>query len=345
MAPAVDTAVHIDGGKGEGGGQILRTALTLSACLGRPLHIVNIRAQRKRPGLQPQHLAAVQAAASICRAAVEGAVKDSQELRFEPSQVMAGSYHFSVGTAGSTTLVLQTVLPALLLAEQPSQLVIEGGTHNPLAPPFDFLQHAFLPLLNRMGPTVTARLERPGFAPRGGGRLHVAVQPATRLRPLAITERGVVRSQHAEVLLAHLPEPIARRELAVLQRQLGYDDSQLRFRWANDAYGPGNVVNAIIESEHVTECFSAFGQRGLPAEVVAQQVVDQVRRYLQAGVPVGLHLADQLLLPLVLAGGGTFVTLQPSSHTLTNIDIIRAFVGVDIQTREIADDVWKVSVA
>ena len=343
MAPGIAGSVHIDGSRGEGGGQILRTALTLSACLGRPLHLVNIRAQRRRPGLQPQHLAAVQAAASICHAVVEGAVKDSQELLFAPAKVTPGDYHFAVGTAGSTTLVLQTVLPALALAEQPSHLVIEGGTHNPLAPPFDFLQHAYLPLLNRMGPTVTARLERPGFAPRGGGRLRVDIQPAPGLQPLAITERGAVRTQRAEVLLAHLPEHIARRELSVLQQELGYDTSQLRFRWVNEAYGPGNVVNAIIESEHITECFSAFGQRGVAAEAVSQQVVDEVRRYLHAGVPVGVHLADQLVLPLVLAGGGAFVTLQPSSHTLTNIDVIRAFIQLDIKTTEIGADVWQIS--
>jgi RNA 3'-terminal phosphate cyclase (ATP) len=337
--------ITIDGSLGEGGGQILRTALALATCLGRPCRIFNIRAQRRRPGLQPQHLAAVRAAAAISGAVMQGAEKDSLELVFTPGSITPGEYAFDVGTAGSTTLVLQTVLPALVLADGPSHLSLEGGTHNPLAPPFEFLVHAFLPVLNRMGPMVTARLERPGFAPRGGGRFRVEVQPVSKLKPLVLAGRGAVRAQHAEVLLAHLPQHIAAREIAVIQQALGYTESQLEFRFANEAYGPGNVVSIIIESEQVTECFTAFGQRGVPAEKVAQQVVNEVRRYLKAGVPVGSHLADQLLLLLALAGGGSFVTLKPSSHTLTNIEVIRAFVPFDFQAEEIGPDAWQISVA
>lgn len=332
----------INGSIGEGGGQILRTALALSTCLVRPFRIFNIRVARKRPGLQPQHLTAVKAAAAISQAQLEGAEKDSLTLTFSPSQVKAGEYLFAVGSAGSTSLVLQTVLPALMLADAPSRLVLEGGTHNPLAPPFEFLQYAFLPVLNRMGPAVSARLERPGFAPNGGGRVIVDIQPVSHLRSVAIPERGAILSQYAEVLLAHLPEHIARRELAVVQQALGYTDEQLRFQMVSDADGPGNVVNAIIQSEQVTECFSAFGQRGLPAEQVAQQVVEQVRRYLQAGVPVGRHLADQLLLPMALAGGGMFVTVKPSLHTLTNMEVIKTFMNVDLRAEEIRDDVWRI---
>jgi len=334
--------IAIDGSLGEGGGQILRTALALATCLGRPCRISNIRARRRRPGLQPQHLAAVRAAAAISGASTRDAEKDSRELVFTPGPITPGEYTFTVGTAGSTTLILQTVLPALVLASKPSTLILEGGTHNPLAPPFEFLTHAFLPVLNRMGPTVTARLERPGFAPRGGGRLQVVVQPVSKLTPLELTERGALRAQHAEVILAHLPQHIAAREIAVIQQALGYTESQLEFKFANQAYGPGNVVSIIIESEHVTECFTAFGQPGLPAEKVAQQVVNEARRYLQAGVPVGSHLADQLLLLLALAGGGSFVTLKPSSHTLTNIDVIRAFVPIDIRIEEIGPDAWRI---
>ncbi|MBS1246539.1 MAG: 3-phosphate cyclase [Proteobacteria bacterium] len=332
----------INGSIGEGGGQILRTALALSTCLVRPFRIFNIRVARKRPGLQPQHLTAVKAAAAISRAQCEGAEQDSLTLAFSPSQVKAGEYLFAVGTAGSTSLVLQTVLPALMLADAPSRLVLEGGTHNPLAPPFEFLQYAFLPVLNRMGPAVSARLERPGFAPNGGGRVIVDIQPVSRLRAVAIPERGVILSQYAEVLLAHLPEHIARRELAVIQQALGYADEQLRFQMVSDADGPGNAVNVIIQSKQVAECFSAFGRRGLPAEQVAQQVVEQVRRYLQAGVPVGRHLADQLLLPMALAGGGMFVTLKPSLHTLTNMEVIKTFMNVDLRAEEIGDDVWRI---
>jgi RNA 3'-terminal phosphate cyclase (ATP) len=333
----------IDGAMGEGGGQILRSSLALSNCLGRPFRITHIRAARQRPGLQPQHLAAVRAAAAISRAHVEGDEKGSQELVFSPGKVAAGEYHFAIGTAGSTTLVLQTVLPALCLADGPSSLLLEGGTHNPFAPPFDFLQHAFLPVLNRMGPTVTATLERPGFVPKGGGRVHIGIQPVASLRPLHIAERGAIRLQHAEVLLAHLPAHIARRELAVLQQGLGLADSQISLRVVEDAYGPGNVVCVVIKSDFITECFTAFGQRGVPAEQVAGGVVKAVRHYLRAGVPVGKYLADQLLLPMALAGSGMFVTLQPSLHALTNMEVINAFMGVRIQAEEMRPDTWKIS--
>lgn len=335
--------ITIDGSLGEGGGQILRTILAMSIVIGRPFRLFNIRAARNNPGLQPQHLAAVNAATVISHARVQGNEKDSQELLFEPSTATPGDYFFSVGTAGSTSLVLQTLLPALMLANEPSSLIIEGGTHNPLAPPFDFLEYAFLPLLNRMGPTISATLERPGFAPKGGGRLHVVIQPSTCLKPLNLTERGQLLSQYAMVWLSHLPEHIAKRELAVIQRSLDYDDGQLKFSPVVNAYGPGNMVSIIVESENITECFTAFGQRGLPAEQVAENAVNQVKRYLAAGVPVGPFLADQLLLPLAIAGNGSFVTVNPSSHMLTNREVIRAFMGVDIQINELRRDVWNIS--
>jgi RNA 3'-terminal phosphate cyclase (ATP) len=343
MTTAITTKViHIDGTIGEGGGQILRTSLALSTCLGQPFAMSNIRAARKRPGLQPQHLAAVKAAAAISQAEVEGAEKDSKSLSFKPSRVSAGEYRFSIGTAGSTMLLLQTVLPALMLADAPSKLILEGGTHNPMAPPFDFLQYAFVPLLNRMGPKVTARLDRMGFAPKGGGRVQWEIHPVPRLKALVIPERGKILSQHAEVLLSQLPEDIARRELAVIRQALGYMEEQLQFRWVNNAYGPGNVVSIVITSEQITECFTAFGQRRLPAEQVARKAVDGARRYLKAGVPVGPYLADQLLLPMALAGEGWFVTEQPTTHTLTNMEVIKVFMDINTQIEEIKPDVWTI---
>jgi len=345
MASGTLTDVHIDGSMGEGGGQILRSSLALSTCLCKPFHISNIRAARKKPGLQPQHLAAVKAATSISNAHVEGAEKDSLELVFTPSKVIAGEYHFSIGTAGSTSLVLQTILPALILADAPSSLILEGGTHNPFAPPFDFLKYAFLPLLNQMGPTVTALLERPGFAPKGGGRVRVDIQPVNELKPLELTERGEIQEQRAEVLLAHLPEHIAQRELAVIKQEIGIGDNNLLFHFVNNAYGAGNVISAIIKSDYITECFTAFGQRGVPAEQVAGTVVKEVHRYLQAGVPVGRYLADQLLLPLAMAGSGKFLTLKPSSHTLTNMNVISAFMDIQIQAEEVRFDVWQITLS
>ena len=172
----------IDGSRGEGGGQILRTSLGLSLVTGRAFRIVRIRAGRAKPGLRHQHRTAVQAAARVGNAEVEGAEVGSMELTFVPGAVAAGEYEFSVGTAGSAALVLQAVLPALLTASQPSRLKLEGGTHNPFAPPFDFLAKTFLPIVNRMGPRVTAELERPGFYPAGGGEMRLTIEPCARLR-------------------------------------------------------------------------------------------------------------------------------------------------------------------
>jgi RNA 3'-terminal phosphate cyclase (ATP) len=338
-------AVTIDGAMGEGGGQILRTALALATCLGRPLHIHHIRTARKQPGLQPQHLAAVRAAAQICEAAVVGADQGSQSLSFTPAPVRAGDYHFAVGTAGSTTLVLQTILPALMLAQAPSRVVLEGGTHNPLAPPFEFLHDAFLPVINRMGATVRATLERVGFAPRGGGRMSVEITPVKHLQPFHLVERGVLLAQRAQVLLAHLPVHIAQRELAVIQQELGYAAAQMQVNTIDEAYGAGNVVNVLIESEHISEVFCAFGRPGKPAEQVAQEVVNAVRHYLQSTATVGVHLADQLLLPMALAGSGSFTTLAPSLHTRTNAAVIELFLRGKMQFEQTGEQVWRVSYA
>lgn len=336
--------LNIDGSMGEGGGQILRSSLALSLCLCTPFRISNIRRARDKPGLRRQHLAAVQAAAAIGEAHVEGAELGSQALSFVPRRLRAGQHHFAIGTAGSTTLVLQTVLPALLTAQAPSRLVLEGGTHNPHAPPFDFLDLAFLPLINCMGPKIIARLERPGFYPAGGGLIDVEIKPVARLQPLDLLERGRILRQYACAVVANLPAQIAQRELQVIGAQLGLDAGQLELRVARTAKGPGNVVTVTVQSEHVTEVFTGFGERGVRAETVAAGVVKDVQCYLSAGVPVGEHLADQLLLPFALAGGGSYLTLAPSSHATTNIAVIGAFLGTRIACENIGPDAWRIRI-
>lgn len=321
----------IDGAQGEGGGQILRTALALSLVTGTPFRIENIRARRSRPGLLRQHLTAVAAAVAVGGAEVEGASLGSPALVFRPRAVRAGEYDFAIGTAGSTGLVVQTVLPALLTAAAPSTLTLEGGTHNPAAPPFDFLARAFLPLIARMGPRVEAVLDRAGFYPAGGGRCLFRITPAPRLAPLTLLDRGAVRRRHARALVARLPRQIADRELAVVRARLGWSAEEVEAAVVDgEARGPGNVLLLELESEHVTEVVSGFGQPGVRAEAVAEQAVREVRRYLEAGVPVGPHLADQLLVPLALAGAGAFRTVALTSHGRTNLAVIRAFVPTPI---------------
>ena len=336
--------LELDGAKGEGGGQVLRSALALSLVTGAPFRIVNFRAGRKRPGLMRQHLTAVEAAAAIGGARVEGAEIGARAVTFHPGPVRAGDWRFSVGTAGSATLVFQTVFPALALAGGPSTITVEGGTHNPMAPPFDFLARAFLPLVERMGPRCAATLERPGFYPAGGGRFRVAIEPAPRFGRLELLERGAIQARRATAVVALLGRAIAERERAELRRRLGWEPAWLRIEHAKDAVGPGNVVTAEVESEHVTEVFTGFGERGVSAERVGAGVADEVAAYLAAGVPVGTHLADQLVLPMALGGGGVFRTLAPSGHTRTHLELLRAFLSVEAQVRQVSEQVFEIEV-
>lgn len=318
--------LHLDGSAGEGGGQILRSALGLSLLTATPFTIDRIRAGRERPGLQRQHLAAVRAAADIGGADVRGAAVGSSVLTFKPGTVSPGIYTFAVGTAGSATLVLQTVLPALLSAAGPSTLTLEGGTHNPWAPPVDFLEKAFLPLLGRMGAKITTKLERRGFYPAGGGRFTVTIDPCPKLSRLDLPERGAVRGTRAWAIVSALPVSVAHRELKVVGRTLAVDPNRLKPVEELHPVGPGNALIVEVESEHVTEVFSSIGEKRVSAEEVADRACGEVRRYLDAGVPVGEHLADQLLIPLALAGGGSFVTSPLSSHSTTNIGVIEQFL-------------------
>ncbi len=322
----------IDGSQGEGGGQVLRTSLALSMVTGRPFRIEGIRAGRANSGLLRQHLTGVRAAAEICGATVQGAELGSKQLTFEPSEVRAGDYQFSIGTAGSTTLVLQTILPALLTAESRSTLVLEGGTHNPAAPPFDFLQRVFLPLINRMGPRVAVELERHGFFPAGGGCFRVVVDPVEQLQPLELLTRGEIRRRTCRVLLSNLPRVIAEREWQAVASSLNWSDDCLDVPELPHGQGPGNVVMLELESDSLTEIFTAFGRKQASSEQVAHEAVTQVREHLKSGAPVGEHLADQLLLPLALAGRGSFVATRLTRHATTNIDVIRQFVDVAIET-------------
>ncbi len=335
--------LKVDGTMGEGGGQILRTSLALSLCQTVPFRIVNIRGNRLRPGLMPQHLAAVRAAAEVGEATVEGAGLGSRELRFVPVGARPGRYRFDIGTAGSTTLVLQTILPALITAGGQSSLELIGGTHNPLAPTFEFMEFAFVPLLRRMGASVRLELVRPGFYPAGGGILRARIEGCTGLQPLALDARGIIIDQRAVAMVARLPLHIAQRELRVASLGLDLGPEQLQILNVSSSISPGNALTVVIKNEQVTEVFTGIGFRGLPAEQVAAGVVQRARRYLNAEVPVGEYLADQLLLPMALAGSGSYVSLPPTLHTATNIAVIEQFMPVAIACETIAQDrshVW-----
>lgn len=320
----------IDGSRGEGGGQILRTSLALSAITRTAIHIVNVRGRRKKPGLMRQHLTGVLAAAELCGAEVEGAELRSGELKFRPGAIRPGEYRFTVSTAGSACLVFQTVLPALLMADGPSKVTFEGGTHNPMSPPYDFIEQCFVPILTRMGASVKLQLERPGFMPAGGGRFTALIEPWREKRQVELMHAGAVVGQRARALVARLPPKIGHRELRVVRDELGWDPRDCAVETIDHSAGPGNVLFCQVEREHVTELVTAFGQRGVSAEKVASQAVDEMQRYLAADAPVGEHLADQLMLPMALAGGGRYRTLPLSLHSHTNKDIIELFLDMDI---------------
>jgi len=338
--------ISIDGSMGEGGGQVLRSSLALSVLTSTPLRISKIRAGRAKPGLMRQHLLAVTAAAAISDADVAGAELGSQSLEFRPRAVRGGDYHFALGGAGSTTLVFQTILlPLLLGAASPSRVRFEGGTHNPLAPPFEFLAHVYLPLLERMGAKVDIALDRHGFFPAGGGDWSAQVQPVSALQRLELLERGAVRRQSAVALCANVNGGVGVRQVDALCGALGWSREDCRPRMLPGTRGSGNALLATIESANVTEQVTGFGERGVPAERVASLVVDEVRRYLASGAPVGEHLADQLLLPLALGQGGVFRTMEPSLHCRTQLELLQLFLPVRASAAQEGPDLWRVEVA
>lgn len=326
--------VELDGA--DGGGQILRSALSLSMISGRPLRIVNIRGRRSRPGLLRQHLTAVKAAAEICGAHTEGAELGSRTLTFRPGAIRGGDYRFAIGSAGSAVLVLQTVLPALLFADAPSGLSISGGTHNPLAPPADFIERSWLPLLRRMGAKVDFELLCHGFMPAGGGELAVHVKPGP-LQPLHLPDAGRERSRSARVLLTAIPGHVANRELERVRRHAGWHAAATQVVRLPEDQGPGNTLLLDVECEHLNLVFCAFGQSGVSAERVAGQALRQADAWSASGTAVDEHLADQLLLPMALAGGGSFTTPQLSDHLLSNRAVIEAFLPVHIDCQALRE--------
>jgi len=321
--------IELDGAIG--GGQVLRSGLSLAMVTGLTLRIKNIRARRSRPGLMRQHLTAVLAAAHVCGATVQGAELGSQSLLFEPGPIQGGEYRFAIGTAGSCTLVLQTLLPALLRAPTASRVTISGGTHNPLAPPVDFLQRAWLPLLRRMGARVELNLTRHGFVPAGGGEVEAFIQPSD-LQALQLMQRGKLLEKRAIVLNAGLADQVSEREFKRVRQRLGFTQAQLFPVDIDPQQGPGNVLMLEYVHAQVTEVFSAFGMTTVRAEAVADEAINQAMEWQGTDTAVGEHLADQLLLPMALAGGGRFTTPHMSEHLHSNMTVIQRFLPVVIES-------------
>jgi RNA 3'-terminal phosphate cyclase (ATP) len=326
--------IVLDGSQGEGGGQILRSALALSMATGKPFRIHRIRAGRKRPGLMRQHLTCVRAAARVCSARVTGAEIGSPALDFHPGPMLPDRYEFSVGSAGSSTLVFQTLLPALITTGRPFEFTLEGGTHNPAAPPLDFLERVYLAALKGMGVEAAITVARRGFFPAGGGKWTVAVHPPGALKPLHLPERGRLLGQTAKMLWHKMPVEEPRRMRAHLSAHHGWSPSDIETEEATDSPGPANVVLAELRYEHITEILTAFNPFGASPEAVCDGLMVDVRLYRHSGAPVGRRLADQLLLPMALGAGGLFRTMALSSHSRTNIETIGRFLerGIEVST-------------
>lgn len=341
--------IEIDGSYGEGGGQILRTALSLSALTGQATHIHHIRAGRSKPGLAPQHLTAVMAVARICDARVSGAALRSTDIVFRPqTSPQAGAYVFDVteaiqgGSAGSVTLILQALLMPLALASGTSHLILKGGTHVPWSPCFEYINDVYLPTLERMGVRATARLEQPGFYPRGGGRMtvdvssvHSAQEGRPGLAPIDLTERGSLINVTGVAVSASLPAHIAQRmanraKNVLASYKLPSDINAQRVA----SPGPGAYLFLRANYERSVAGFTSLGEKGKPSERVAEEACQDLWAFHTGEAAVDRHLADQLLLPMALANGSSGMTVaRITRHLLTNAHVIQKFLPVHIQIR------------
>jgi len=328
--------IVIDGSVGEGGGQVLRSALSLSCITGKGFRISNIRKSRSKPGLMRQHLMAVQAAAQIAAAEVAGDRLGSGELCFAPRSVRPGEYSFDIGTAGSTTLVLQTVIPPLLAATGTSQVTVVGGTHVPFSPSWNYLSEVFWPTVARLGVHAELWLDSCGFYPKGGGKVHCRVHPAGPLSAFSARERGRLLRVSGCSAVGNLPRSIAERQLrsalSVLEAALGSDvPAEIETRELS-VFGQGTFIFLKGEYEHAVSGFTALGARGKPAEQVGAEVAEEFLAHHVTGMPIDPHLADQLVLYLVQAPGtSVFATSRISSHLETNLLVAGYFL--DIATR------------
>jgi len=335
--------VEIDGSFGEGGGQILRSSLSLSMLLERPLMIKNIRAGREKPGLMRQHLTAVNAAAKICNAELKGAEISSLKLEFYPGKVKTGDYKFEIGTAGSTTLVLQAVLPVLIMADGESNIILGGGTHNQFSPPLDFLARSFFKQICKMGPEITVDVDKYGFFPIGGGRFSVNIKPVNKLKSLDVLSRGKNISKTAYSYSSGIDENIGQKEMRIVEEKLGWSKENCISQMV-DSPRPGNVVMLIDENENTTELFTGFGKKHYPLKKITIDALKEYTDYIQCDVPVYKYLADQLIIPMALAGNGSFITSEPSLHTLTNIEVVKKFLGIKININKLNETQWKISI-
>ncbi len=337
MVVAEQKLIEIDGSYGEGGGQILRTALALSAVLKKPFTIHHIRSKRKNPGLQAQHLEAVEALARITEAQTEGVKFGSQEIAFVPQRILPGDYQFEVRTAGSVTLLLQAILLPLCLSGGSSTITLIGGTHVPWSPSFHYLSDVFLPTLRRMGVSTNAVIEQWGFYPRGGGKIRLRIDPVHELKPISLVKRSSLRRIRGISASSQLPEHVAERQrkkaLGRILRDLK-TDAEITLQQDVSSNGPGSFMFLFAEYENVFAGFSSLGSRGKPAEKVADEAVDLLVDFMSSDGCIDPQLADQLIPFMAMAkGGSAFTTTHVTEHLLTNLWVINHLLKVKVEMK------------
>ncbi len=338
------SAIVIDGSYGEGGGQVLRTALALAAILGQSVEIQNIRGGRKKPGLRPQHLMGVKALASMTYARTEGAEPGSTSLYFEPRKLKGDTYTLDIGTAGSTSLVLQAMMPGLFFAKEPSRVTITGGTHVPWSPCFHYLKEIFAPAAKKMGGVVCLEIGHWGWYPKGGGRVVASISPVQGFRAIKRVRRGELKNINILSAVSNLPMSIGERQRdQVLKRFAGQGYGTPGVELAQGpSQGTGTVVFMKAEFENGEAGFTSLGKRGKPAEKVADDACSALFKFMASKAALDNHLADQLALYMALAKGeSSFIVGTITRHLLTNIWVIEQFLPIKF---EVAEETGRVSV-
>lgn len=330
----MDRPIEIDGSYGEGGGQILRTALAFSAILKKPFTIQNIRSKRKNPGLQAQHLEAVKALARITEAQTEGVQFGSQRITFIPQKILPGDYQFEVKTAGSITLLLQAIFLPLCMAKKDSRLTLVGGTHVPWSPSFHYFSQVLLPTLRLMGVNAEANIENWGFYPKGGGKIYLEIYPVTEFSPVSLIDRGSLKKIRGLSAISNLPKHVAERQRDQALKRVQKDlkiDPEITILYDVPSNGPGSFLFLLVEYEKTIAGFSSLGSRGKPAEKVADETVDLLKDYLKSDGCINFHLSDQLAPFMALAkGNSSFTTTKVTDHLLTNLWVIEQFLDIKI---------------
>ncbi|NWG04824.1 MAG: RNA 3'-phosphate cyclase [Syntrophaceae bacterium] len=335
MAVLEDNLVELDGSYGEGGGQILRTALSLSAILRNPFTISHLRSKRKNPGLQAQHLEAVKAMAQMTNAQTEGVEFGSQRVSFFPQKILPGNYQFEVKTAGSTLLLFQAMFLPLLMAKSLSHITLIGGTHVPWSPPFHYFSEVLLPHLELMGISIEPDIKKWGFYPRGGGKIQFRIHPIDALKPIHLTERGACKRIRGLSVISHLPKHVAERQRDQAMKRIRKElkmESEIHLLYDVPSNGPGSFLFLLAEYEKTVAGFSSLGQKGKPAEKVSDETVDALKEYMEGEGCIDPHLADQLVLFMAFAkGNSSLTTTRMTQHLLTNLWVINHFMPVRIE--------------